>query len=169
MHVELDDVYDVWTTSFWQTFIGKITIVAGIVGAILLCYGIYKLIKKYRVQSTKERALQGLRMLKQRVEKADQDSKKVYQLLTEHIKTYTQWRFHLAKGLSDYELMSALSNHELSAHNQEELRRIMSQAQAIKFGLAVAQRAQMKHDIDTVISFITSTEQEMHKRGSLEV
>ncbi|MBA2306799.1 DUF4381 family protein [Candidatus Dependentiae bacterium] len=168
MHVELDDVYDVWVTSFWQTFAGKISIVAGIIVTALVCYGLFKLIKQYRKQSIKDRALKGLRALRQRVEKNNQDPKKVYQGLTTLIKMYAQGRFGLVPGLSDYELMTALSTKQ-GGKDEESLRRIMEQAQVIKFGLAAAQRTQMKEDIDTVINFITMTEKETQKRSSLEI
>ncbi len=169
MNVELDDVYNVWITSFWQTFLGKISIIMSIVCTALLCYALFKLITYYRKQSTKDRVLNGLRTLKQKVEKNDQDPRKVYQGLTDSIKIYAQWRFGVAQGLSDYELMTALSAQKEDAKSEEELRRILGQAQVIKFGLAAAQRTQMKDDIDTVITFINRTEKEAQKRGILEV
>lgn len=169
MHVELDDVYDIWVTSFWETFAGKMSIVASIVGSIFVCYGLFKLIRYYRKQSTKDRVLHTLYLLKQKIEKSNQDPKKVYQGLTDSIKMYAQWRFGVAHGLSDYELMTVLSAQEKGVKSEEGLRRILGQAQAIKFGLAAAQRTQMKEDIDTVITFIKRTEKEIPKRGALEV
>ena len=169
MHIELDDVYEVWTTSLWQTQVGKLLILASIMGALGLCYALFKLIKYYRIQSTKDRALYGLRALKQKIERTEEDPRHVYQRLTDIIKMYAQWRFGLAHGLSDYELMTALGSFQKDLKKEEGLQRIMGQAQVIKFGLAGAQRAQMKEDIETVIAFIATTEQEAKKRGFFEV
>lgn len=169
MQVELDEVYGVIVTSFWQTVLGKIVVLVGVVGALFLLYALFKWIKRYRALSTKERALHTLKALKHKVEKSDQDPKKVYLALTDTIKMYAQWRFGIERGLSDYELMAALNSQGQTSSLEESLRRIMSQAQVVKFGLVPAQRTQMKEDIDTVMGFIVATEQALRKRGSLEV
>ncbi|MBA3752159.1 hypothetical protein H0X06_05220 [Candidatus Dependentiae bacterium] len=169
MQVVLDDVYDVWLTPFWQTFAGKSVLVLFFISAILISYGVWRLIVYYRTRSAQDQALYALQSLKLKVEKSEPDPKKIYQSLTDIIKAYAQWRYGIPRGSSDYELMVALNAYENDLKVEEDLRRIMSQAQIVKFGLAVAQKAQMREDIDRIISFIKKADTVEHTRGSLEV
>ena len=152
----LDDVYDVWLTPFWQTPLGYAILTLLAIGALALLYGLYKAIKARR-GSTKEQSLRSLRALAEKYKKGSIETKKVYQELTGTIKLYTRWRYGLPRGMTDYELTALLATVDCERPQQEEVKRIVTDAQTIKFGRVEALKSQVQHDIAMVVSFIEHT------------
>lgn len=152
----LDDIYDVWYTSFWQTPVGY-----GIL-FLLLCASVSMIIisifwLRARRGSYKEQALRNLRQLYTKAQKGG-ESKKIYQELTRIIKVYTQCHYGLPRGLTDYELTAMLDSLGCDKQQQDDLRRIFMDAQMVKFGAAVTARVHLEKDIGSAISFIQITQ-----------
>src|SRR5262245_61969268 len=103
----LDDVYDVWLTSFWQTPLGYALIGLFILMALAFLYLLFRLIQARR-GTIKEQSLRALRTLAEKSKKGSIETKKVYQELTGTIKVYARWRYGLPRGMTDYELTSLL-------------------------------------------------------------
>ena len=142
----LDDVYDVYFTSFWQTWLGCAILILLVSVFLMMLYG---LIRYYRRGSRKDQVLKALRALE-----GESDSKKVYRELIGVIKWYAQWRFGVPKGATDYELTQLLTD--------EKIQKIIIDAQAVKFGHAVVLKEVMQKDIVTSITFIEETIEEEH-------
>jgi hypothetical protein len=152
----LNDVYDVWLTSFWHTPLGYALIGFSILTALALLYLFFRLIQARR-GTTKEQSLRALRALAEKSKKGSIETKKVYQELTGAIKLYSQWRYGLPRGMTDYELTSLLAEAGCEKMQQAHVCRIMTEAQIVKFGRIEALRSQVQQDIATVITFIEET------------
>ncbi len=152
----LDDVYDVWFTPFWQTPVGYGILIVLVFALLALLYVIFKLLGARR-GSTKEQSLRSLRALAEKYKKGSIETKKVYQELTGTIKLYTQWRYDLPRGMTDYELTALLANVDCEKKRQDDVRRIVTDAQMIKFGRVEALKSQVQHDIAAVVTFIEQT------------
>lgn len=154
--LQLDDVYDVWLTPFWQTPVGYAILIGLALGGILLVYGLVAVLKARR-GSTKERSLRALRALSEKVKKNQLDAKKVYQELTGIIKSYAQWRYGLPRGMTDYELTTLLEGVNCDKKHQDEVRRIIADAQTAKFGRLEVLKSHVCNDIAAIISFVEVT------------
>ncbi len=158
----LDDVYDVWYTSFWQTSLGYAILIGLAVAAIIFAYVLTKIIIGYMQGTTKDRALRALNLLAERVKRNHVDSRKVYQELTDTIKSYTRWRYGIPRGVTDYELTALLADAGCEKEHQEHMQRIVADAQAVKFGRIDALRQQVQKDIADVVLFIQETGEYKH-------
>lgn len=152
----LDDVYDVWFTSFWQTPIGYAILFLLVALGLLLLYGIITIVQRRRA-TTKERSLRALQLLAAKVKKGNMETKKVYQELTSTLKLYSQWRYELPQGMTDYELMTVLESADCPKAQQHAMVRIITDAQTVKFGQVAALKSQIHDDIKTVICFVEET------------
>ncbi len=152
----LDEVYGIWATPFWQTWVGCgiLFLVTGVFAAV--CYALYKSIKARR-GSTKEQSLRALHTLAEKAKKGTGETKKIYQELTGIIKSYAQWRYGLPRGMTDYELTTLLVDVGCEKAQQETVHRIIADAQMVKFGRVEALKSQIQQDISAVISFIEQT------------
>lgn len=150
----LDEVYDVWFTPFWQTHLGYAILVGLGICLLLAFYGIMRFIRARR-ESCNVRSIRRLHALAEKVKKGPIEARKVYQEMTDTIKTYTCWRYGLPRGITDYELTSLLAD-KVEGH-QDMLGRIIADAQMAKFGRVETLKAQVQNDIDSVISFIEVT------------
>jgi hypothetical protein len=150
----LDEVYDIWPSSFWNTLPGYALITTAIIAAMLLVYGLIKLIHYYRQTSTKERALASLKKLGEKVQKGSVDAHKAYHELTNIIKGFTHWRYGLPRGMTDYELSFLLTQQTLDKGHQEIIERIVVDAQAVKFGKLDVLKQQIQKDISDSIAFV---------------
>lgn len=150
----LNEVYDVWYTSFWQTLPGYgILTILGI-SIPLLGYGIYRLVAAYRIGTSKDKALRCLKALAERVRNGTNDIRGVYQELTDILKGFAQWRYVIPQGTTDYELMSLLKKAGCSSIHCQGVERIMIDAQGVKFGQVLAPKGQVLKDIEAVAAFI---------------
>ena len=59
--------------------------------------------------------------------------------------------------MTDYELTALLANVDCEKTRQDDVRRIITDAQMIKFGRVEALKSQVQHDIAAVITFIEQT------------
>jgi len=153
--LQLEEVYDVAYTSFWQTLPGYAILIilgifVGISGYFLFC-----LFQKYRKGTDKDTALKMLRSLHLKVEKGHREPQKVYQEMTSCIKKYTQWRYDIHQGVTDYELVNLLQKIHVHESQLKKIDRIISDAQAVKFGRHNALKEQLLNDIADAIDFIT--------------
>ncbi len=155
--VLLDDVYDIWYTSFWQTWVGYAILLALLLGGILLLCGLIKTLYFQRWGSTKERALRRLKGLSKKVEHKSIASKKVYQELTDTMKSYAQSQYEMPHGMTDFEFTSWLAGVGCTKEHCNDITRIVSDAQAVKFGFARILKKQVQKDIKVLISFIEET------------
>ena len=154
--LQLDDVYDVWLTPFWQTPVGYAILIGVALSGLLMVYAIVSAIKARR-GSTKERSLRALRALSEKVKKNQLDARRVYQELTGIIKSYAQWRYGLPRGMTDYELTTLLEAVNCDKKHQDEMRRIIADAQTVKFGRLEVLKSHVYNDIGVVISFVEVT------------
>jgi hypothetical protein len=150
----LPDVYDVWFTSFWQTLPGYGTLCILALGVFCLGYVIIRTIRIYRRGTSKDEALRKLRALAGRASKGHLELRKVYQELTDIVKSYAQWRYSLPRGMTDYELVSGLQEVGCQDAVRATIERIIIDAQAVKFGQLDAPKEQVLHDIALTTSFI---------------
>ena len=155
--VLLDDVYDIWYTPFWQTWVGYAILLALLLGGFLLLYWLIKTVYFQRWGFTKERALRRLQALRKKVEHKNIDSKKVYQELTDAMKSYAQSRCEMPHGMTDFEFTSWLVDAGYTKEHRNDIVRIMSDAQAVKYGFARTLKKQVQKDIKVTISFIEVT------------
>lgn len=151
----LDDVYDVWFTSFWQTWPGYVILVLLVVGVLFGLYFAIKAIKKYRLGTSKDSALRRLSELCKHVELHNTDLRSVYQELTDITKSYCQWRFRMPRGMTDYELLNLLQHTDSSQDHQKEVERVVTDVQAVKFGPVEPSKKQVIKDLEAIIEFIT--------------
>ena len=149
----LDDVYDVWLTSFWQTPVGYAILAVSVMAIGLLFYALIRLIMRYRRGSTKDQVLRELRMLTK-----ESNPKKLYRELTVIIKRYAQWRFGFPRGMTDYEFTTLLA--ELGMDGQQENQRIISEAQVVKFGHGMVLKEVIQKHIADSIAFVEVTAKE---------
>lgn len=152
--IVLNEVYDVWFTSFWQTLPGYAILI--ILGLIVFCliYAITRAVQVYRRGTSKDAALRNLRSLSLRVSKGQVELRKVYQELTDIVKSYAQWRYTLPRGMTDYELITWLKDVGCVEEQRQHIERIVSDAQAVKFGRFDAPKEQVLTDISLATSFV---------------
>lgn len=151
--IVLDEVYDVWFTSFWQTPVGYGILVLIVLLGIAVLTGMVYGIMLYKRGSTKDQALRSLRSLA----RSNQEEKKVYGALTSVIKHYAQWRYGMPRGMTDYELTTLLVDYGCDLQQRKDMQRIFLQAQAVKFGHAQVLKETIQQDIVDSITFIEST------------
>lgn len=150
----LQEVYDVWFTSFWQTLPGYGTLCIIALSVFCLGYACMRAIRIYRRGTNKDEALRNLQALSGRVSKGHIELRKVYQELTDIVKSYAQWRYSLPRGMTDYELISGLQEAGCQDTMRANIERIVIDAQAVKFGQLDAPKEQVLHDIALTASFI---------------
>lgn len=150
----LNEVYDVWYTSFFQTLPGYaiLTILAFIVFSV--GYLMVRALQIYRKGTSKDAALRSLQALSARVSQGPVELRKVYRELTDIMKSYSQWRYALPRGMTDYEVVSQLKEVGCQDDMRKEIERIISDAQAVKFGRLDAPKEQVLSDIAAVTAFI---------------
>jgi hypothetical protein len=152
--LSLNEVYGVWYTSFWQTLPGYAILTIIALTVCCLTYLIVRAVNVYRRGTSKDEALCNLRILQDRVSKGQIDLRKVYQELTNIVKSYSQWRYAMPRGMTDYELIVWLNKVECQGALRGDIERIMSDAQAVKFGQFNAPKERILHDIAMTISYI---------------
>ena len=150
----LDDVYDVWFTSFWQTWPGYAILITSVVVTVFVLYSIVKVIARYRRGTRKDRALRHLAGLMKRVEHEEVPARFIYREITDTAKRFSEWRYHLPRGMTDAELVSSLKEYHTAQNPAPTLEDVISHAQSVKFGHVVASKQQILEDIAAVISFI---------------
>ncbi len=150
----LDDVYDVWFTSFWQTLPGYAILSILALLIIFVGYLVARAVYIYRTGTSKDKALRSLRALSESVEKGQVELGKVYQELTDIVKSYAQWRYAMPRGMTDYELVTWLQDVGCAKDQRQEIERIITDAQAVKFGCLDAPKRQVLANIDIAASFI---------------
>jgi hypothetical protein len=167
--IVLDEVYGVRYTSFWNTFYGYMLIAAVILFTALIIAGAIFAVLRYRRESTAERTIRNLKRLAERLERGALDNRKIYQELTRLIKNYSQWQFQLPRGITDYELTTMLCQiSSLEEERRAPIERIISDAQAVKFGGIDLLKRQVQRDIADSIMFVKSTDVK-HKGCSIEL
>lgn len=152
----LDDVYDIWYTSFWQTPLGYAILIFLALVLFLSAWGVYKLIENYRA-STKERTLRQLRALAEKVRQGRYQPKRVYQQLTDAVKSYITWHYSLPRGTTDSEVIIMLKSTTSTPERQEQVKKVFDDAQRIKFGPTEDLQTQAEADIASMISFVEET------------
>lgn len=145
----LDDVYDIIFTSFWQTIPGYGILIFLTVVLLSVLVGSYYLIVRYRQGTVKDQILVQLSRLVR--ECTEYNGVQTYQELTTLLKRYAHWRFDVSKGVTDYELVYDLA---VNQEQKELLKRVVSDAQAIKFGAKKSSVKQLVADIQAVRMFI---------------
>lgn len=152
----LDEVYDVWYTSFWQTPLGYVILIVLALCGCLIGYALYRLIQRHR-GSNKEQALRQLKLLTEKVKKGQIDAKKAYQELTGVTKSYARWRFGLPNGLTDYELITLLAATDCTKEQLSKVKQVLEDAQSVKFGPVGIVQLQTEQDITAMSSFVEET------------
>ena len=152
--LNLEEVYDVWYTSFWQTLPGYAILVILGISIPLLGYVIYKLVRAYQEGTSKDRALRSLQSLARQVQTGTADMCSVYQELTAIIKGFAQWRYFVPQGTTDYELVILLKAVGCTQQHRKGIERIMIDAQGVKFGQVMTLKEQIIKDIGTVTTFV---------------
>ena len=154
--IALDDVYDVWLTSFWQTPVGYAVLALLLLTLLGSAYALYAWLQARR-GSTKERSLRALKSLALKWKNNQVDAKKAYEELTRVVKSYAQWRFGMPRGMTDYEFTSLLAGVSCDKKHCENLEKIIADAQSVKFGQSDVLKSHVQQDIEAVISFIEDT------------
>ncbi len=152
--LNLDDIYDVWYTSFWQTLPGYVILIILCMTIVIGVYLIVRLVNHYRIGTSKDKALRHLRELSKQITNKKVEVDKGYQMLTDVTKRYVQWRYSMPQGMTDYELIAWLEDADTSYGHKQNIERIIIDAQVIKFGRVVASKKHVLNDIETVASFI---------------
>jgi len=150
----LNEVYEVWYTSFWQTLPGYAILTILGISIPLLGYLVFRMVRAYQEGTSKDRALRNLQSLTKKVQTGTGDMRGVYQELTDIIKGFAQWRYLLPHGTTDYELVSLLKEVGCTKSHRTGIERIMVDAQGVKFGGVMTPKEQVVKDITTVTSFI---------------
>ncbi len=152
--ITLNEVYGIWHTSFWQTLPGYA--ILSTLALIVFCLGylIVRSVLRYRRGTTKDEALRNLRVLAGQVSKGQVELRKVYQELTDIVKSYAQWRYAMPQGMTDYELITWLKEVGCEDTLRKSIEHIIADAQAVKFGRFDAPKEQVLKDIAQTTSFI---------------
>jgi hypothetical protein len=151
----LNEVYDIWPTSFWQTLPGYAILAILGIGIFLLGYAIYKMVIAYQEGTSKDKALRSLKELSKKVQSSGtSDSRGVYQELTDIIKGFARWRYLIPLGTTDYELVDTLKEVGCTKEQCQGVERIMIDAQGVKFGQSLAPKDQVLKDIEVVTLFV---------------
>ena len=150
----LDEVYDIVDTSFWRTLPGYGVLFLGVILLGLASYGILRVVKNYWRGTSKDRALKNLRKLSAQVESGQSELKAVYQRLTMIAKGFTQWRYGMPRGATDYEFITYLNSTENPLKSRKEVERVFSEAQVVKFGQLEVPKEQVLRDIEAVRFYI---------------
>lgn len=150
--LHLDDVYDIWYTSFWQTPLGYGILILLSLIACLIIFGIVWLIKRYK-ESPKERSIRQLRALAEQAKKG-KPQKKIYQELTHIMKTYLQSMYDLPQGITDNEVLPLLVAQGYEKEHIHTVQNIFEAAQQIKFGVENESGTRVEQDIAVMRLFI---------------
>ncbi len=155
----LYDIYDVWHVPFWQTTAFFYSMVAlGVVGVLLSIWFITKKMRsKQKIQTPWEKALQQLHVLQNSNISVD-NGKEFYFALTAIVKKYLEGRYgYKLTHKTDAECVKYLENNQLLPDHLDDLRRIFSGVEIIKFANAQAAHEQMLNDLKTSILLVQNT------------
>ncbi len=155
----LYDIYDVWHVPFWQTTAFFYSMVAlGVVGVLLSIWFIIKKMRsKQKVQTPGEKALHQLHALQNSNITVD-NGKEFYFALTAIVKKYLEDRYgYKLTHKTDAECVKYLENNQLLPNHLDDLRRIFSGVEIIKFANAQAAYEQMLNDVQRTILLVQST------------
>ena len=150
----LNEVYGVWSTSFWQTLPGYAILTILGISIPLLGFAIYRMVRAYQEGTSKDKALRGLKVLADKVQTGTHDMRGVYHELTDIIKGFAQWRYLIPYGTTDYELVFLLEKVGCVMSHRAGIERILVDAQGAKFGHVLTPKRQVLDDITTVTSFV---------------
>lgn len=157
--LNLDDVYGIWKTSFWQTLPGYAIILLIVILIFLVIGFLYKKIFLSKKNILPENlAKNELNILLNKNFDNYDNKKNAYLKLSQILRKYIQDKYNINKlGMTDLEFLSEIENIKYNLDLKSVVDNIVCNAQMVKFAHAEIYFVDIKKDIYNAIKFIDST------------